>query len=245
MFAAASRSLVLSSSPGADHVGRGSSRAARVFGRAARAHARRAARGGGGHPEKDAGAGPAREAGAGTDRVAAGGYCWWWRCGGSKELRRRRCSGWDTLIIAYSSEVTVKYAAMLNIRHTCSNWPKARAPAYFASPRRTGGASRRNRRIRERVTSPPHSCDKDSSDRCRGDVFPSGSSGCRRTSVRPPAARLVRNDCSPRDTRSRGCTAKLRHNRQGGRGQESEHIRSCTLSHQDRLEIGGIVQRPP
>ena len=31
-------------------------------------------------------------------------------------------------------------------------------------------------------------CDKDSSDRCRGDVFPFGGSGCRRTSVRPPAA---------------------------------------------------------
>ena len=31
-------------------------------------------------------------------------------------------------------------------------------------------------------------CDKDSSDRCRGDVFPFGCSGCRRTSVRPPAA---------------------------------------------------------
>ena len=28
----------------------------------------------------------------------------------------------------------------------------------------------------------------ESLDRCRGDVFPFGGSGCRRTSVRPPAA---------------------------------------------------------
>ena len=43
---------------------------------------------------------------------------------------------------------------------------------------------------------------------------------------------LIRNDCSSRDTRSRGCTANLRHKiAKGAVAQDSEHIRSCRLSH--------------
>ena len=44
------------------------------------------------------------------------------------------------------------------------------------------------RRLRKKRVFLSDTCDKDSSDRCRGDVFPFGGSGCRRTSVRPPAA---------------------------------------------------------
>ena len=72
----------------------------------------------------------------------------------------------------------------------------------------------------------------DSSDRCRGDAFPFG--GARAAVGLPSVApqRLIRNDCSSRDTRSRGCTANLRHKiAKGAVAQDSELIRSCTLSH--------------
>ena len=66
-------------------------------------------------------------------------------------------------------------------------------------------------------------CDKDSSDRCRGDAFPSGARAAVGLPSVPPQ-RLIRNDCSSRDTRSRGCTANLRHKiAKGAVAQDSEH----------------------
>ena len=75
-------------------------------------------------------------------------------------------------------------------------------------------------------------CDKDSSDRCRVEMsFPSGARAAVGLPSVPPQ-RLIRNDCSSRDTRSRGCTANLRHKiAKGAVAQDSEHIRSCTVSH--------------
>ena len=61
--------------------------------------------------------------------------------------------------------------------------------------------------------------------------FPSGARAAVGLPSVPPQ-RLIRNDCSSRDTRSRGCTANLRHKiAKGAVAQDSEHIRSCTLSH--------------
>ena len=61
--------------------------------------------------------------------------------------------------------------------------------------------------------------------------FPSGARAAVGLPSVPPQ-RLIRNDCSSRDTRSRGCTANLRHKiAKGAVAQDSERIRSCTLSH--------------
>ena len=61
--------------------------------------------------------------------------------------------------------------------------------------------------------------------------FPSGARAAVGLPSVPPQ-RLIRNDCSSRDTRSRGCTANLRHKiAKGAVAQDSEHIRSCRLSH--------------
>ena len=61
------------------------------------------------------------------------------------------------------------------------------------------------------------------------------------------AAGPVFYSCSARLKR-KWCVLYLRHNHKIAKGavaQDSEHIRSCTLSHLDRLEIGGIVMPPP
>ncbi len=61
--------------------------------------------------------------------------------------------------------------------------------------------------------------------------FPSGARAAVGLPSVPPQ-RLIRNDCSSRDMRSRGCAANLRHKiAKGAVAQDSEHIRSCTLSH--------------
>ena len=53
--------------------------------------------------------------------------------------------------------------------------------------------------------------------------FPSGARAAVGLPSVPPQ-RLIRNDCSSRDTRSRGCTANLRHKiAKGAVAQDSEH----------------------
>jgi hypothetical protein len=47
-----------------------------------------------------------------------------------------------------------------------------------------------------------------------------------------PPQRLIRNDCSSRETRSWGCTANLRHNRQGG---SSARFRAHKIVHTQPL----------